>query len=216
MAAYYTRNKYFLVFPIKTSDVLVYLLAPLYRTVVFWVVLLFKECTVFTMFHHKRSLCSVAWIGKWRTRIENSAHGALRGWYDQSFGISGACVSYLETRTTPTVFKPLSCSTSAMKYWIINVLGSCPRFARTKQSTLMTQGCVESSLNDPGLRILHAGIVFFFLTNSGLLLRLIGVSDIAGQVGTELRDYLRSIAFAWLEMRNYHWLISATLPTDQR
>lgn len=41
MAAYYTRNKYFLVFPIKTSDVLVYLLAPLYRTVVFWVVLLF-------------------------------------------------------------------------------------------------------------------------------------------------------------------------------
>lgn len=26
----------------------------------------------------------------------------------------------------------------------------------------MTQGCVESSLNDPGLRILHAGIVFFF------------------------------------------------------
>lgn len=94
------------------------------------------------------------------TRIENSAHDARRGWYDQSFRISGACLSYLETRTTPTVSKPLSCSTSAMKYWIINVLGSCPRFARTKQSTLMTKGCVESSLNDPGLRILHVRIVF--------------------------------------------------------
>lgn len=33
MAAYYTRNKYFLVSPIKTSDVLVHLLAPLYCTV---------------------------------------------------------------------------------------------------------------------------------------------------------------------------------------
>lgn len=161
MAAYCTRNKYFLVLPIKTSDVLVRFLALLYCGV-----FLFFGCLVFLKNALYSRCFTIKEVFAALRELENdqnwkhSAHDARRGWYDQSFGISGAGVSYLETRTTPTVFKPLSCSTSAMKYWIINVLGSCPRFARTKQSTLMTQGCVESSLNDPGLRIVHAGIVF--------------------------------------------------------
>lgn len=64
MAAYCTRNKYFLVLPIKTSDVLVRFLAPLYCGVFLffgcWFGFFFTECTVFTMFHHKISLCSVS------------------------------------------------------------------------------------------------------------------------------------------------------------
>lgn len=162
MDAYYPRNKYSLVFPIKTSDVLVHLLAPLYCTgffFFFWLFCFLKNALYSRCFTIKEVFAALRELENDRN-WKHSAHDARRGWCDQSFGISGAGVSYLETRTTPTVFKPLSCSTSAMKYWIINVLGSCPRFARKKQSTLMTLGCVESSLNDPGLRIIHAGIVF--------------------------------------------------------
>lgn len=62
-----------------------------------------------------------------------------------------------------------------MRYWIINVLGSCPGLARMKQSTLITNGCAETHLKDSVQRKVHVG---FIKKNSRILSWLIWVIEV--------------------------------------